>query len=138
MIERFVHIQLLSHLDQYNVLTAYQNGFRKNHSTIDTIFRYTTDLQLNKNNKLNTISLYVDFKKAFDTVNHKLLVHTLKNYNMKNKAIDWIGSYLSGRTQQTQVGEFLSNERDVKTGVPQGSILGPIFFICYMNDIVKV
>ena len=64
ILERFVHTQLLSHLDQYNILTEYQNGFRKNRSTIDTIFRYTTDLQLNKNNKYSTISLYVDFKKA--------------------------------------------------------------------------
>ena len=67
ILERFVHSQLLSHLDQYNILTEYQNGFRKNHSTVDTIFRYTTDLQMNKNNKYNTISLYVGFKKAFDT-----------------------------------------------------------------------
>ena len=78
MLERFVHTQLLSHLDQYNILTEFQNGFRKNHSTIDTIFRYTTDLQNNKNNKLNTICLYVDFKKAFDTVNHKLLIKKIR------------------------------------------------------------
>ena len=137
MLECFVHTQLLSHLDQYNILTEFQNGFRKNHSTIDTIFRYTTDLQNNKNNKLNTICLYVDFKKAFDTVNHKLLIKKLENVHIKDKAINWISSYLRGRTQQTQIGDTLSNERDVKTGVPQGSILGPIFFICYINDIVK-
>ena len=137
ILERFVHIQLLFHLDQYNILTEFQNGFRKNHSTIDTIFRYTTDLQINKNNKINTISLYVDFKKAFDTVNHNLLIKKLENFNIKNKAINWIRSYLTGRTQQTQIGDRLSNEREVKTGVPQGSILGPIFFICYINDIFK-
>ena len=138
ILERFVHAQLLSHLDQYNILTEFQNGFRKNHSTIDTIFRYTTDLQLNKNNKYNTISLYVDFKKAFDTVNHNLLIQKLRKYNIKNKAIDWIETYLTNRTQKTQMGDCISDERDVKTGVPQGSILGPIFFICYINDIVHI
>ena len=136
ILERFVHIQLLSHLDQYNILTEYQNGFRKKHSTIDTIFRYTTDLQINKNNKHNTISLYVDFKKAFDTVNHKLLLKKLKFYNIKDFALKWIESYLSDRTQITQIGNLRSSERVVKTGVPQGSILGPIFFICYINDII--
>ena len=72
---------------------------------IDTIFSYSTDLQLNKNNKLNTISLYVDFKKAFDTVNHKLLIQKLPNFDIKNKTTQWIGSYLSERTQQTQIGD---------------------------------
>ena len=59
--------------------------FEKNHSTIDTIFKYTTDLQLNKNNNLHTIALYIDFKKAFDTVNHKLLTDKLKDMKLKIK-----------------------------------------------------
>ena len=80
----------------------------------------------------------MDFKKAFDTVNHDLLIKKLGKFNMKNRAIGWITTYLTNRTQQTQVGEYISEERVVKTGVPQGSILGPIFFICYVNDIVKV
>ena len=138
LLERFVHTQLLSHLDHYNIITEFQNGFRKKHSTIDTIFRYTTELQINKNNRFNTISLYVDFKKAFDTVNHNLLIKKFESFDIKNKALSWIRSYLTGRTQQTKIGEFLSDEREVKTGVPQGSILGPIFFICYINDIIKV
>ena len=95
-------------------------------------------MQRNKNNRFNTISLYVDFKKAFDTVNHNLLIKKLESFDIKNKALSWIRSYLTGRTQQTKIGEFLSDEREVKTGVPQGSILGPIFFICYINDIIKV
>ena len=94
ILERFVHTQLLAHLNRFNILTEFQNGFRKNHSTIDTIFKYTTDLQLNKNNNQNTISLYVDFKKAFDTVNHKLLITKLKNMKIENFALEWICTYL--------------------------------------------
>ena len=137
IIERFVHTQLVKYLDTYNILTTQQNGFRKKHSTIDTIFRYTTDLQLNKNNKLNTISLYIDFKKAFDTVNHKLLLTKLQKYGINDLALNWVETYLTNRTQQTQIGSDLSNEREVLTGVPQGSILGPTFFLCYINDIIK-
>ena len=70
LLERFVRTQLLSHIDQYNILSEDQNGSRKNHSIIDTSFRYTTYLQLNKNNNYNTISFYVNFKKTFDTVNY--------------------------------------------------------------------
>ena len=137
LLERFVHTQLLSHIDKYNILSEDQNGSRKNHSIIDTIFRYTTYLQLNKNNNYNTISFYVNFKKAFDTVNHNLLIKKLKNYNKRNKAIDWIETYLTNRTQQTQLGGCMSAERVIETGVRQESILGPILFICY-NDIVQV
>ena len=133
-----IHTQISNHLEEFNLLTQYQNGFRKEHSTIDTIYRYTTDLQNNKNNKTNTISLYIDFKKAFDTVNHELLMKKLKIVGIRNTAINWIKSYLTNRSQQTQIGNDLSVERPVKTGVPQGSILGPTFFLCYINDITDI
>ena len=138
ILERFVHKQLLAHLNRYNILTEFQNGFRKNHSTIDTIFKFTTDLQINKNNKLNTIALYIDFKKAFDTVNHTLLIGKLKDMKIRNNAINWINSYLTNRTQCTRKGPIVSKDVVVKTGVPQGSILGPLYFLCNINDITHI
>ena len=138
ILERFVHTQLLRHLNINNILTDFQNGFRKNHSTIDTIFKYTTDLQLNKNNNLHTIALYIDFKKAFDTVNHKLLIDKLKDMKIENKVLKWIKSYLNNRNQTTRIGSVTSSSKNVCTGVPQGSILGPLFFLCYINDITQI
>ena len=138
IIERFIHTQISNHLEELNILTQFQNGFRKEHSTIDTIFKYTTDLQNNKNNKTNTIALYIDFKKAFDTVNHELLLKKLHILGIQQIALKWITTYLTNRTQQTQIGNNLSVERPVNTGVPKGSILGPTFFLCYINDIVDV
>ena len=120
IIERFIHTQISNHLEGLNLLTQCQNGFRKEHSTLDTIFKYTTDLQHNENTKINTIALYIDFKKAFDTVNHKLLIKKLHIFGFRHIALDWIKTYLTNRTQQTQIGNDLSIERPVNTGVPQG------------------
>ena len=138
IIERFIHTQISKHLEELHLLTEFQNGFRKEHSTLDTIFKFTTDLQHNKNNKINTIALYIDFKKAFDTVNHKLLLKKLHFFGFRHIALNWIKTYLTNRTQQTQIGNDLSTERPVNTGVPQGSILGPTFFLCYINDITDI
>ena len=104
----------------------------------DDIFKYTTDLQLNKNNNLHTIALYIDFKKAFDTVNHKLLTEKLKDMRIVNKVLKWIKSYLTNRNQCTRIGSITSSNRDVFTDIPQGSILGPLFFLCYINDITQI
>ena len=78
ILERFVHTQLMEHLDNKRLLNDIQNCFRKKHSTIDTIFKFTTTLQSYRNSKFNTIALYIDLKKAFDTVNHTISLEKLK------------------------------------------------------------
>ena len=103
ILERFVHAQIMQHLDDNLLLNNIQNGFRKNHSTIDTIFKFTSDLQSNKNRKLNTIALYIDFKKAFDTVNHSILLNKLKSLKITEKVLYWIKTYLMGRSQITNL-----------------------------------
>ena len=138
LLERFVHTQIMAHLDNNFLLNEIQNGFRKKHSTTDTIFKFTTELQHNKNNKFNTIALYIDFKKAFDTVNHNILLEKLKLLKIGKKVLLWVKTYLSDRTQVTQIQNLCSSREVVATGVPQGSILGPMLFLCYINDISSI
>ena len=126
LLERFVHTQIMAHLDNNFLLNDIQNGFRKKHSTTDTIFKFTTELQHNKNNKLNTIAFYIDFKKAFDTVNHNILLEKLKLLKIGKKVLLWVKTYLSDRTQVTQIQNVCSSREVVATGVPQGLILGPM------------
>ena len=133
-----MHNQIMAHLDNNFLLNEIQNGFRKKHSTTDTIFKFTTELQHNKNNKLNTIALYIDFKKAFDTVNHNILLEKLKLLKIGKKVLLWVKTYLSDRTQVTQIQNLCSSREVVATGVPQGSILGPMLFLCYINDISSI
>ena len=130
--ERIVYNQLYSYLCENNLIYEYQSGFRSCFST-DTALTYLSDkIRFNMDEGLYTGVILLDLQKAFDTVDHVILLKKLKAIGACDSAVLWFNSYLSNRKQFVDVKGCLSEAGEVTCGVPQGSILGPLLFTIYM------
>ena len=138
ILEKLFHYHLTNFLEQNKFLSEKQNGFRKNCSTLNSIVNLTNDVFESINNGEYTIAAFIDLKKAFDTVNHKILLKKLYYAGIRNNTWKWIENYLHNRVQKTFCNGIKSENGYVTFGVPQGSILGPLFFLIYINDIQNV
>ena len=99
------------------------------------ILDIVNDIQTNMSQRLLSCGVFIDLKKAFDTVDHDISLDKLNHYGFRGIINDWFSSYLKNRTQTTQVGHHISNKANVECGVPQGSFMGPLLFLLYVNDI---
>ena len=136
LLEKLVHFQLSHHLETNTLLTGAQHGFRPNHSTVHSVAQFTNYISTKQDLGLPTLATYIDFKKAFDCVQHETLIGNLAKLNFGEGIIDWIRSYLSLRAQRVFANNVYSSYMTVTQGVPQGSVLGPLFYIVYANDLV--
>ena len=137
LLERIVHNKLSRYLELNELLCDEQCGFRKERSTVHSIVSLTNSLLNAINNSETCIAVFIDLKKAFDTINHGILLKKLEYMGIKGDLLLWITTYLHDRSQRTIANGELSNELPITCGVPQGSILGPLFFITYINDMQK-
>ena len=137
LLEKIVHDRISDFWNMRNFLSKEQGGFRKGFSTLSTIANLTDDLFNQVNDGKTTAAVFVDLRKAFDRVNLDILVKKLKRAGVRDNVLRWCKSYLSNRSQCTVANGVTSEQLPIHCGVPQGSVLGPLFFLVYVNDVLN-
>ena len=133
-LERVMYTRLMTFLSENNILTPFQSGFRPNHSTEDVLIRTVEGWRQEVDQGKAIAAVFIDFSKAFDSIAHPLLLTKLQSIGVNNKALDWFKDYLTNRRQRVVVDGHVSSWSLVQQGVPQGSLLGPLLFSIYTND----
>jgi hypothetical protein len=139
LLEKLMYDKVIKFLTSNNIFYEHQYGFRPKHSTIHPIIHLLNKFaeSNNKKKKKLTLAVFCDLSKAFDVISHKILLRKLNNYGLRGIINTWFQNYLADRTQYVEIEGSRSTSRQLQCGVPQGSILGPLLYLIYVNDISK-
>ena len=134
---KLMHSRIYNYLEKFDLLYDRQFGFREKYATIDALAELTERIRLG-NDKIINCSLFIDLKKTFDTLDHKILLSKMEKYGISGNCYHWFQSYLSERLQCVHINDYTSDWLPIKTGIPQGSVLGPLLFLIYINNLKDV
>ena len=135
ILEKLMFDRVYGFLEKFECIYNLQFGFRSKHSTNHALISITEDIRSALDGRKSCGGIFVDLQKAFDTVNHEILLQKLSHYGIRGMANNWFTSYLSNRSQFVSILGFNSETNYIKHGVPQGSVLGPLLFLIYINDL---
>jgi hypothetical protein len=138
IMERIIVTDILAYLRSHNVIDRRQHGFLSGRSTSTNLLESLNDWTLAIRDKKSVLVAYIDYSKAFDSVNHRKLLTKLSAYGISGNLISWISNFLRGRTQQTKIGTALSQTVSLASGVVQGSVIGPLLFLLFVNDVFAI
>ena len=127
--------KLYEYLNQNNILYSKQFGFRGGHSTDHPLINLVDNIYYSFNENKHTLGVFIDLSKAFDTVDHEILLKKLELYGVKGNVLNWFKNYLTNRKQYIEIESQKNDCVNIKFGDPQGSLLGPLLFLIYVNDL---
>ena len=136
--ERIMYSRLSSFFRRFEILKGNQFGFREACSTSDAVLEFLNDTYSSLEEREHMVAVCLDLTKAFDTIDHRVLYRKLDHVGVRGLALDWFSSYLCDRQQRIHIGDVHSDISVLSAGVPQGSVLGPLLFILYVNDMSNV